>query len=530
MSDYGYFEMEPSYNATTIDDDFIGGTSIIIIGIISLIIVAFIILSIHLFAKKINNLQFESGYQQFDDSAGEIEPLPEYEEREEQNQEEVDISEYINTIPRDTMNIINILSSNSLRSIYSDNRIQFNNNNDISDNNNNGNHRNNQNNSNNDCNSNCNDSNRGDNQINNDMNVDEQLLAIPSTSTLPLPKPGKENKPCVPPPCYDIALTQPRINDQGMIVLPQDPSFTTNLPSLQKSSKIHHHYLRRTRKRVMRFFSSHDNSSSSNNNNNLQNHSLSVNSNFSDSSSSSLICNNNNNNDRNNNNNNSDNNSNNNNNNNSNISGNGNGNNNNNNNSISIINRRSSSRRSRSRSFINRFRITHSSSPSSWKDRRNALPLNNHLSDNDSISSVSIYPTTMIDIPEDHYNINGNICREIRNNHIPEIERGCTSTATVIPGMNDNSDIVHALPEEDVVNSTFSNIDTNITDIQSQQTNSIEVLNSVESLVEASHCHPPLILHEREIINFNSINNTSNNKNKDKNKNSDNDNDNNINK
>jgi len=55
MSDYyGYFDIDSSYNATTIDDDFIGGTSVILIGVASFVVVILIILAIHLFSKKLN--------------------------------------------------------------------------------------------------------------------------------------------------------------------------------------------------------------------------------------------------------------------------------------------------------------------------------------------------------------------------------------------------------------------------------------------------------------------------------------------
>jgi len=502
MSDYyGYFDIDSSYNATTIDDDFIGGTSVILIGVASFVVVILIILAIHLFSKKLNEVQCDNGYQQFDNAAEEIEPLPEYEERETGPDGEVDLSDCIHTntidtIPRNTMNIINILSNNSQITVHSDN-----NNNNSNNNNNNNNEIIHSNSNNSSCSRASTTS--ENNQINNEMDIEEQLLAIPSTSTLPLPTPEKENMPCVPPPCYDVALTQPRINNQGMIVLPQDPSFAINLPSLLRSTNAHRHYMRRSRQRIKRFFSRHDTASLSNNNYHLPDQSSSVHSHTSNFSSNISNI------DSNNNNINNDSNS--------------NGNNNSSNNCANInisdnnrspnINRRNSDHRSKSRSFMNHFRIKNSTK-SSKKFRRNLLRHNNQTSDNASISSVSIYPTTMIDIPEDHYNIDGNICREIRSNRIPEIERGCTSTNTNIPGTNDISTNVHTLPMENNSNNDINNIDTNITEIHYQQTNSINVLNTTDSLVELSNYNPSL-LHEGEIINFDS--NSNNDKNDDSN-------------
>ncbi|KAG4086853.1 hypothetical protein H8356DRAFT_1732962 [Neocallimastix lanati (nom. inval.)] len=524
FNDFNIFDFEASlnHNSTIMDDDFIGGTSIIIIGIISFIVVIIIIIAIHLFSKKLNSIDCENGYQQFDNPLEEMEPLPEYEERETRPDGEVDLSDYIqanntiNTIPRDTMNIINILNSNSQRNLH----VSFTDTTQLPpppsptitdnyDGSNNSHH-------------------DHDHQVRND----DYLLSIPSTSILPLPRPKRESIPNIPPPCYDIALTQPRISNQGMIVLPQDPSFATNLPTLLRNSSSHRHILRRSRQRLIKFFTHHRMSSPLNNNYRLPSHSSSV------TSHSSIIS-----------------------------SGSSNSDSNlnpssshhhdqsqqqhhhsndpyNDNRSSLSINRRSRNHVSRSRAFLNRLHPTHLHASSIFSRRRrhrsNLLRFYGST-DNDSISSVSIYPTTMIDIPEDHYNISGGGMNyhEVRNNIIPEIERGCTTTATsMIPCINDNSapvqsismaESIHSTPTTQVV-STTDNININsmttqsisienrihtptLNNMETHQTNrqasssSSEVLNNREAWVDVTQYNPSLINHEEEdIINFNSVN------------------------
>jgi hypothetical protein len=482
MSEYDYYETDPSkYNYTSLDNDFIGGKSLIILSIVFFAVVVLIVLAIYLFSKKLNNLEYEESSEQCNNPIEEMEPLPEYEEREIHPDGEVDLTDYIqenntiNTIPRDTMAIINILSRNSQRNIH------------------------------------INDTNTHNNGLTRDNNVDGNqinetelngMISIPSTSTLPLPTTERENIPSIPPPCYDIALTQPRINKQGMIVLPQDPSFTENLPTQLRNSSSHHHALRKGRRYIKRFFTIHGTSSSSNNNYRFSNQSSSLHS-FSSYLTNNTFNSNMNSNLNsfspqysNDNNDNIDNNE-------------------NNNNSSDIrpldINRSSGSDGSRSRSILDHLHPSHSSSISSRRKRRNFLRRHNAL-DNASISSVSIYPTTtIIDVPEDHYNISGISFHEVRNTNIPQIERGCSSTTTVIPGINDVSITVQSISSEDNVNSTSSNVDTNNIDTQATQTNSLEVLNSAETWIDVAQSNPSLSNNNSMIIDLNSVNNNNNN-------------------
>jgi len=518
-NDFNIFDFEASlnHNSTIMDDDFIGGTSVIIIGVVSFFVVIIIIIAIHLFSKKLNSIDCENGYQQFDNPLEEMEPLPQYEERETRLDGEVDLSDYIqanntiNTIPRDTMNIINILSSTSQRNMH----VSFTDTPHsppssppptITDNydGNNSHH-------------------DHDHQVNNDDLND--LLSIPSTSTLPLPRPKRESIPNIPPPCYDIALTQPRISNQGMIVLPQDPSFATNLPILLRNSSSHRHILRRSRQRLMRFFTHHRTSSPLNNNYRLPNHSSSVNSHSSTISSSSSNSDSNlnsfyHNHDQQQHNQSSD--------------------TNDDNRSSPSISRRSRNHESRSRAFLNRLHHTHIHSSSVFSRRRrrhrsNLLRIYGSM-DNDSISSVSIYPTIMVDIPEDHYNISGMNCHEVRSTIIPEIERGYSTTTSMIPCINDSSASIQSISTADNIHSTttqvvstadnvnpittqsiptihtttLSNVATHHTDIQASSSSS-EVLNNTETWVDVTQYNPSLINHEGDINNFNSMNDSHHN-------------------
>jgi len=354
MSDYYYYDID-SFDSTTIDDDFVGGTVILIIGALSLVVVILLLLAIRIFSKKLNTIECNESYPRYEEPIEEIEPLPLYEARESRPEGEVDLSDYIqanntiNTIPRDTMIIINRLSTNNENSDYDDYSSNDNNNHNM--------------------------------------------------STLPLPTPEKENMPCIPPPCYDIALTQPRINNQGMIVLPQDPTF--NQPILTRSTR--RHSLRRSRQRFMRFFSHFHSpfsinyrlpirsssmiscsSASSESNVNLNQYQR-----IRSNSSISDIHNNN------------------------------------------TVNRRGSNiGRLRTIFIFSRHGHNRNNSFSSRRYRR--LLRFCHSTDNSSISSISICPTTSIEVPEDHYSINHNTNYEVRRHHsISNIDQSPSTTTSV---------------------------------------------------------------------------------------------------
>jgi len=340
MSDYYYYDID-SFDSTTIDDDFIGGSVILIIGALSLVVIILLLIAIRIFSRKLNTIDCDEPYPNYREPVEEIEPLPLYEERDSRPEVEIDLSDYIqanntiNTIPRDTMIIINRLSTNNDDSDHDDHSSNDNNNYNM--------------------------------------------------STLPLPIPKKENMPCIPPPCYDIALTQPRINNQGMIVLPQDPTF--NQPILTRSTR--RHSLRRSRQRFMRFFShfhpsfsinyrlptrsssmlSCSSASSESNVTLNQYHRIHSNSSISD------IHNNN------------------------------------------TVNRRGNNI-GRLRTIFIFSRHGHNRNHTSSSSRRYRRLLRFcHSTDNASISSISICPTTSIEVPEDHYSINHNTSFEVRRHH-----------------------------------------------------------------------------------------------------------------
>ena len=354
MSDYYEYDSD---NYTTIDENFIGGTSLVIIGAVAVVIVILLLLAIRIFSKKLDDFGYDGAYQNYEEPIEEVEPLPLYVERE--TRPEMDLSDYntINTIPKDTMNIINRLNSLSEPTTLttSNNNININNN-----------------------------SNPNDLTSTNNINVDFNL----STSTLPLPTPEKENMPCIPPPCYDIAITQPRINNEGMIVLPQDPTF--NQPIITRSSSTtppHRNSLRRNRHRFMRFFSHSPTTTSSYNNYRISTHSSSSDSSntnqnqYQNISSNSNSC----------------------------------------SSSSDTLNRRGSTTEvtveseSSSRFIFGRGRHNHRTSSSLRRNRRRLLRHHRHSTDNNSISSISICPTAPIEVPEGHYYINRNTNFEVRS-------------------------------------------------------------------------------------------------------------------
>jgi len=382
MSDYYEYDSD---SFTTIDENFIGGTSLVIIGAVALVIVILLLLAIRIFSKKLDDLGYDGAYQNYEEPIEEIEPLPLYVERE--TRPEMNLSDYntINTIPKDTMNIINRLNSLSEPTIMttSNNNVNINHN-----------------------------SNPNDPTSTNNINIDFNL----STSTLPLPTPEKENMPCIPPPCYDIAITQPRINNEGMIVLPQDPTF--NQPIFTRSSSTTHHHrhsLRRNRHRFMRFFSHSPTTTSSFNNYRIPTRSPSMISTSSDSSNTNQNQY-------------------------QNIPSNPNS-----NNSSETSNRRGSTTgaaddsESSSRFIFGRHgHHYHRVSSSSRRYRRRLLRHHRHSTDNASISSISICPTTPIEVPEGHYNINRNTHFEVRSpsqhyQNNPTTTAGATTTTVTDP-------------------------------------------------------------------------------------------------
>ncbi|OUM66000.1 hypothetical protein PIROE2DRAFT_59649 [Piromyces sp. E2] len=432
MSDfYDYFEVD-SYNVTSQEDHFIGGPSIVIIGMISFTVIIMIILAIHLFSKKLENMECEAVHQEID-PIEEIEPLPLYQEREILTEAEVNLSNYIqssntiNTIPRDTMNIINRLneaSSSSSHEQYT--RIL------------------------------------GNNQTNHDPTEHQEGEPRPSTSTIPVPLPEKENMPRIPPPCYDVALTQPRISNKGMIVLPQDPSFSI-LPFISRSSAtIQHQSIRRNRERLRNFFSLHRHhsrsslSSNSPNDYRLQDpptlstssHSHSTSS-TTDSTPSETE-------------------------------------------SLNHHRRRESSlNESRSRSFFGR-RHRH---PHYFRRQRRRRLRVRHSTDNASISSISVYyPTSVIDIPEDHYNIENQATDPAtrRNYRVPSYTSSVgRNTPTNVTTINDDHDPDLSISAQHLL-SNISECGTTTAPLQSlpYQNSSLEVLNGHESWLDISPSIP----------------------------------------
>jgi len=435
MSDYyDYFEVDfDDFNRTNINDHFIGGPSIVIIGIISFFVVVMIIIAIHLFSKKLEDMECEG--MEDTDHIEEIEPLPQYQEREILTEAEVNLSNYIqfnntiNTIPRDTMNIINRLNETSTHDHYARN---FDNNNNNNNNNNN-------------CNNNV-----------HEENQEEEPQ--PSTSTIPVPLPEKENMPRIPPPCYDVALTQPRISNKGMIVLPQDPSFSV-LPFISRnSSTLQFHSIRRNRERFREIFtfrrhhSQHSSTSTEPNDYRIQDSqitsSLSTSSQSSNSSSLSTIS------------------------------------------ESESLNYHHHHRRHDSDLRISRSRLfgrhRHSHTLRRYRRRR----LHAHQStDNISVSSISVYyPTSTIDIPEDHYSIETHSNDSIRNyrasTYSSVVGRNSPTTTTINGGQDPDLSLTtqHLL-------SNISEYDTSTAQpsIQPQQNSSLEVLHDNESWCDIPH-------------------------------------------
>ncbi|ORX47376.1 hypothetical protein BCR36DRAFT_584879 [Piromyces finnis] len=346
---YDNFEIE-NYNRTSVDDHVIDGTSILIVGIVSLILIILIIMGIRIFSKKLEELGCE-GIQEIR-RVEDIEPLPQYQEREIPTEAEINLSNYIqsnntiSTIPRDTMNIINRLNEASAQQMTQQ-------------------------------------STHHENTENQEEEEEDSYSSMPSTSIIPVPFPQKENMPHIPPPCYDIALTQPRITTKGMIVLPQDPSFSL-LPFLSRSPSTNNQNIRRNRKRLRRFFIIHrrhsnrfPNTNSPNNyrfQDSQNNSILSTTSHSSSTSSLHLMTN---------------------------FESNPN------------LNHHNHFRRhlresSRHSSRLNVFRRHHHSNSIRRQRRRR-----HHCADNASISIY--YPTSVADIPEDHYSIEVHDCN---NNNV----------------------------------------------------------------------------------------------------------------
>jgi len=403
-----------------------------------------IIIAIHLFSKKLEDMECEIVEEA--ENIEEIEPLPQYQEREIVTEAEVNLSNYIqsnntiNTIPRDTMNIINRLNNEASRDQYARIYDQSN--------------------------------------SNNDHIEDEEEEPRPSTSTIPVPLPEKENMPRIPPPCYDVALTQPRISTKGMIVLPQDPSFSI-LPFLSRnSSTIQYQSIRRNRERLRDIFVIHRHHSNSSNNNSSPNNyrfqdsqitsSLSTSSHSSNSSDHSTTS---------------------------------------ETNALNHHRRRDSSRRSsRSRLIFGHQRHSHI-----FRRNRRSRLRSRQSTDNISVSSISVYyPTSVIDIPEDHYSIETHANDSIRNYRAPSYisERNSPPTTTTINGGQD--------PELSLINQhLLSNIsEYGTSTVQSHQASSLEVLHGNESWYDIPPPTPtPSIQHidKAEIIQTDSVISVENN-------------------
>jgi len=431
MSDfYEYFEVE-GYEEPVIEDHFVGGTSIFFIGVLSFVVIVIIILAIHIFSKKLDELDCQ--VIQNTERIEEMEPLPVYQEREIPTEAEVNLSNYvqfsdtINTIPRDTMNIINRLneSSNGYTRLINDNQVN------------------------------------GENTENNENQGEEPQ----PTSTIPVPLPEKASMPRIPPPCYDVALTQPRINNKGLIVLPQDPSFSI-LPFFSRSTAVHRNSIRRNRPRsgLFSFHLHRSNSNSSSTNHTPNNYryqepqitsSLSTSSNTSSDSAISES-----------------------------------------NTALTQHHRNSSVHDSRIRSFLR-----HRHHSNTFRRHRRRRLRAHRSSDNISVSSISVYyPTSVMDIPEDHYSIETHAYSSVRNYHshsFSSVGRNLPTNATTINGSHDpelSQSTQHLL-------STISEYgSSSIQQSQPYQNSTLAVLHDNESWIDIP---PPTPIMEYEENNKN---------------------------